>query len=165
MYIPASDDPRKLSNGPKQVAADGRYFVQIMDVKLQTLNNGSQMDRFTLEVLSGTAPTEIGKRASLTIFRDERYPDGEPWSDLHKKLAWATGFLQPGQSVHFDPEKLIGRTFVAQITYDGKYANITSRGDDIWREDCEEARTVPRPSAPPAVAPSAALNTDVSDLF
>lgn len=143
MKIPAGEKPSNLSSMPSNVKVAGTYHVSIVDVKQSETKNGSIVDRIVLEVLAGTDPFQVNARASASLFRNPCSGD-EQWSNAHIRWAWATGLLSEGEDIHFDPSMLIGRECIASIEPADKYANVTSRGDDVWRLDSPEVSSVPK---------------------
>lgn len=145
MKIPGKANPTDYSTAPKSVTTTGKYHCVVLEVKEFETKNGSIGDRISLEVLAGTAPAEVGRRASATLFR-EKGEGEEQWGDGYTRWAWACGLLKPGQEIAFTPQKLIGKTLVAYIEYDenSRYANVGSRGSDVWFETHPDVVSVPK---------------------
>lgn len=158
-----NEQPTEWSGGPKNVAVEGKYHVCVIDVREGTTKTGGMYDKITVEVLAGTANSERGKRASVSLFRAEGYGD-EQWTDGYKRWAWATGLLVPGARIDFTPSMLVGKTCVVNIVLDAdkKYANIGNRGDDVWLETHPDVASVPKYAPTGSVQASQA---NVDDLF
>lgn len=152
-----SENPASWSGGPKNVSIEGKYHVQVIEVRPGETKNGRVYDSITVEVLAGTAPSEVGKRASVTLFRNDGFGD-DRWTDGYKRWAWAVGLLQKGQSIDFDPQMLTGGNCVVTVVLDAerKYANIGNRGDDVWHVSHPEVAGVPKRVPGQQVQPSQA---------
>ena len=166
--------------------AEGSYCFQVTDVVPHTDNSGDMM--VEMEVLSGTVPTEVGKKHHEYF----RYPDPDLSDQANgvrrtilRQLFYALALTSPEElkanpKFHVDLALALGRMCCGKIKHESYKAGngeqkskavLFKKGAwDLWALDSPKAAGIPLPSSngdgePGDLQLAGALGDDLDDLI